>query len=66
MNAGAHGLAVVSALCAASDPKSVAIELCDKISVAKPRTEYAEHLMPLQKVHTASFLIKFFFFASAR
>ena len=27
MNSGAHGLAVVSALYAASDPKSVAIEL---------------------------------------
>ncbi|WP_321393632.1 thiamine phosphate synthase [uncultured Desulfuromusa sp.] len=39
INAGAHGLAVVSALCAAPDPKSAALELCEKIAVAKTKTE---------------------------
>ena len=35
INAGAHGLAVVSALCAAPDPQTAAIELCEKITAAK-------------------------------
>ena len=39
INAGAHGLAVVSALCAATDPKKAAIELCEKITAAKLKTE---------------------------
>jgi thiamine-phosphate pyrophosphorylase len=41
INAGAHGLAVVSALCSAPDPKTAAIELCGKISTAKKTIESA-------------------------
>ncbi|SEA40421.1 thiamine-phosphate pyrophosphorylase [Desulfuromusa kysingii] len=37
ITAGAHGLAVVSAICAASDPKNAAMELCKKIAVAKAK-----------------------------
>jgi len=41
INAGAHGLAVVSALCSAPDPKTAAIELCGKIATAKITIESA-------------------------
>ncbi|MEE4252971.1 MAG: thiamine phosphate synthase [Desulfuromusa sp.] len=41
INAGAHGLAVVSALCSASDPKKAAVELCEKITAAKITIESA-------------------------
>lgn len=42
INAGAHGLAVVSALCSAPDPKTAAIELCEKITVAKLNLHLSE------------------------
>ena len=38
INAGAHGLAVVSALCSAPDPQKAAIALCQKIAAAKLKT----------------------------